>query len=159
MHRERLARNQILRDQRNVEEQSRYGKLISDLMEEQKAWITLDNIDAKITNSLFEKQSTTGIVKKDSNLWKLQLVTLDFDRVMGPETKAEFGMSSLQERLNYRGQIKSAKRLMVEDFLNPLIGNGEDRAKFKDLVESFSDKFNDADAFDEYEEYLNEVIW
>ena len=126
-------------------------------MEEQKVWITLDNIDSKITSSLFEKQSTTGIVKKDSNLWKLQLVTLDLDRVMGPETQAEFRMSTLQERLNYRGQIKSAKRLMVEDFLNPLVGTGEDRSKFKDLVESFSDKFNSANAFDEYEAYLNLV--
>lgn len=156
-YREKLARNQIIRGRQQEAEQTRYSHLVADLLAEKDSWITKENIDAKITDSLFEKQTTTGIVTKTSDLWRLQVISVDLDRVMSPELANEYTGQTLSDRLSRRGQFREAKKLYVQDILNPMIGSGEERANFKQLVEEFTATLDKAEAFEAFDFYNQTV--
>jgi hypothetical protein len=158
VHREKLARNQVVRSQREEVQQTRYTRLVADLEQEMPTWLNADNIEEKITDSLFESQATTGLVTKTSEHWRWQIVPLNLQRLMSPDFAAsESSGSELADRLALRGQIKSAKKIMVQDFLDPMIGTGEERAKYKELVEKFSAQFEDMEIFDYVDEYVDDV--
>lgn len=55
-----LAANQIIKDQSSVKQQERYAKLDKDMSIEKDAWLTMENMDKKIVEELFEKHATTG---------------------------------------------------------------------------------------------------
>lgn len=70
-------------------------------------------------------------------------------RFLSPDFNPASGTgSSLSDRLHFRGQAKSAKKIMVQDFLEPIIGTGEERAKYKEIVDKFSTQFEKMDAFE-----------
>ena len=138
-------------------QQSRYARLVADLEHEKPVWITKDNIDEKITAELFDKQATTGLVTKKSENWRWQILPMNLKRMMSPEYMAQSNRSDLEERLALRGQIKSAKKLMVQDFLDPMIGSGEDRARYKEIVDKFAAQFEDMEIFGYVDQYVDEV--
>jgi hypothetical protein len=70
-------------------------------------------------------------------------------RFLSPDFEPPKGTgSSLSDRLHFRGQAKSAKKLMVHDFLEPIIGTGEERSKYKEIVDKFSTQFEKMNAFE-----------
>ena len=66
---------------------------------------------------------------------------------MSPDATSAFEGSSLSERLEFRGQVRSSRKLMVQDFLNPMIGTGAERSEYDDLVKDFTEMFESEDAF------------
>lgn len=158
-YREKLARNHVLHQQRVAQQQGRYMELAEALREESATWITYENMDTKIVEELFAKPATTGLVTGESRHWRHHLMTINLRRVVSPEFVAEnAGSSSLADRLQQRGQLKSVKRMLVEDFLEPLIGTGEERANYQEILDKFAKEFADLDVIDEdlnsYFEYI-----
>ena len=159
LYREKLARNHVFHEQRVAQQQNRYLELTEALREESATWITYENMDSRIVEELFAKPATTGLVTGESRHWRHHLMTINLRRVVSPEFVAEnAGSSSLADRLQQRGQLKSVKRMLVEDFLEPLIGTGEERANYQEILDKFAKEFADLDVGDEdldsYFEYI-----
>ena len=155
-----LENNLTLHNQR-VAEQSKIDTLYRmDLEEEKKTWITEENINMKITPALFENPATTGLLNHDSELWRWHFHSMKLDRLKDhSETTSDFAGSSLAERLEFRGQVRSARKMMVQDFLEPMIESGSDRAEFDDLVDKFTSKFEELDVWqkaDEVDDFFDE---
>ena len=51
-------------------------------------------------------------------------------------------------RINNASQIGFAKKLMVQDFIEPMIGTGDERDSFKDLVDEYTQRFDSLDFFE-----------
>jgi hypothetical protein len=149
-----LEQNLVVHCQR-LEEQTKINALYDhDVEEESSTWITEANMDSKITTALFEKPASTGLLTRESELWRWQLHSMKIDRLMNhsAETSSDFAGSSLAERLEFRGQIRSARKIMVQDFLEPMIESGADRQGYDELVEKFTSKFEDLDAWHKADE-------
>jgi hypothetical protein len=155
--REHLARNQVIRDQRKAVQQERYQALLKDLDAEKDVWITRAQIETKITEDLFSSQATTGLVTRHSEHWRWQMVPMNIQRMMSPECRVESSGSHLTDRLAQRGQVRSMKKLIVQDILEPMIGTGSDRARYKELVDKFSKQFETMGAFNYVDDYYAEV--
>lgn len=93
----------------------------------------------------------------NSSHWRYQAFTNNFDRLMSSETPEQSTGSFIQDRLNKLAEANFAKRMMVEDFLSQLIGSGEEREKYQELVKKFSDAFNSAGALTEVDDYYQYV--
>lgn len=148
-----LENNLVLHKER-VAEQAKIDKLYGfDIEEEKKTWITEDNMNSKITPALFEKPATTGLLTNDSELWRWHLHSLKLDRLKNnSETTSDFAGSSLAERLEFRGQVRSARKIMVQDFLEPMIESGSDRAEYDEIVDKFTSKFEELDVWHKADE-------
>ena len=153
-YREHLAKNLIVHNQRLNEQEKINARYMEELLEEQKTWITDENINDLITPSLFEGPASTGLLMSDSELWRWHLHSLKLDRLAQPDlhSSTDFGGSSLAERLQFRGQIRSTRKIMVQDFLEPLIESGADREKYDELVERFTTKFEELDVWHKADE-------
>lgn len=143
----KLARTLSIESERREEQKKRYKALTANLKEESRAWITRDKIETHIVEDLFENPATTGIVDKRSELWRIIAHPTD------PRSDAEVGgfnddpsQLGLSQRLSNRGQVHVMKKMVVQEFLSQLIGNGKDRAEFDEWVEKFSTEFVDEDA-------------
>lgn len=163
-YKEHLAHNKIILDQRKLEQNERYKLLIKDLEEESSVWITLDNIDEKINESLFKTPSTTGFVTKYSENHRWCITSLKLQRFMDDNYMKDKSKddSALANRLNFRGKMRSSKQLMVGEFLDQYISGGLDRELYKDSVKQFTKSFSDLGIFEEdleeiTEHYLNEA--
>lgn len=107
--------------------------------QEASCFITESNIHEKITPELFEKESTTtGLTTPTSNLWKYQIFAPTLKRLLNDEyfhaklaeiepSNTESANSFLQNRLKSKSDYRVAKRLIVEDFLNEMIGSGVEK--------------------------------
>lgn len=159
-YREKLARNHVVNEQLVEKQNERYKGLIDALQFESKSWITPANLDRKITEDLFATPSTTGIVTNESNHWRYHLLSIQLKRLMSSEFASESAAgTSLADRLQQRGQIKAVKRLMVEDFLEPLIGSGKERANYQEILNKFVAEFENLDMSDEdMETYFDFVM-
>ena len=158
-YREHLAKNQVLQEQKEVKQQEMYKRMLYDLNEEKQTWITSKNLDMKINDDLFTKQATTGLVTRTSQHWRWQIVPLSLQRLMSEEMKHEQqNESTLTDRLAQRGQVRSMKKLMVQDILDPMIGSGKDRARYKELVEKFSVQFDEMGALQWVDEYYADLL-
>lgn len=148
-----LQRNLVLHNER-VAEQAKIDKLYGiDIEEEKKTWINEDNMNSKITAALFEKPATSGLLTRDSELWRWHLHSMKLDRLMNnSETSSDFAGSSLAERLEFRGQVRSARKIMVQDFLEPMIESGSERAEYDELVDRFTTKFEELDVWHKADE-------
>jgi len=89
-----------------------------DLEREKAVWITSNNVDAKITADLFTEPKTTGLVTRYSEYWKYQLFTLDVKRLLSPEFVKFYGERTADNRVMFRGHVKSSKKMMVGDHSN-----------------------------------------
>jgi hypothetical protein len=65
-------RNTILVNQRRQDQQQRYSSLVADLTRESACWITMENMNEKICDELFQGQCTTGFVSRGSQFWRYE---------------------------------------------------------------------------------------
>ena len=153
-----LARNTVVREERDRLQQAMYRQMMLDLEDEKASWITPDNLESRITEDLFAKQATTGIVTRTSQHWRWQIVPLNLQRLMSEEVRGEPTESTLTDRLAQRGQVRSTKKLIVQDILDPMIGSGKDRARYKELVDKFSAQFEEMGALQWVDEYYADLL-
>ena len=159
-YREKLARNHIVHAQRVAVQNESFKNLIDTLEAESSSWITLDNIDSKITEELFAAPATTGLVTSESRHWRHQLLTIQLKRMLSPEFVTESNSNgSLADRLQQRGQAKSVKRLLLQEFLEPMIGSGQERANQQEILDKFAAEMEGHFVVDEeLDTYLDYVM-
>lgn len=145
-------------DFKDLGQQQKYLRMLEDLEEEKSTWLSADNLSTKINNELFTKQATTGLVTRNSQHWRWQIVPLSLKRLMSEEYRSQQAESTLADRLAQRGQVRSTKKLMVQDILDPMIGSGKDRARYKELVEKFSAQFEEMGALQWVDEYYADLL-
>ena len=153
-YKQHLARNLVVHEQRLQEQEKVIASYRDELLGEKDTWITEENMNDLITPALFEGPTSTGLLTKDSDLWRWQLHSLKLDRLAQNDLQSttDFGGSSLAERLQFRGQIRSTRKLMVQDFLEPMIESGADREKYEELVDHFTTKFEELDVWHKADE-------
>ena len=167
---EHRERQKILRTDWTADQRVRYQRLIADLEHEKTAWITPNNIDIKIIGELFEKPATTGLVNKHSDSYRWETTTVNIARAMnshlelkreerfmkklyeatpkhlhGALTKKldlQYG-NALSNQLETRAQVRSSRKLLIEDFIEGMISTGEEREKYKDIVEDLYNSTTD----------------
>lgn len=154
LNRERFQRNQHIRNLNFEARSLRYQLLLKDLESEKSHWIRRDNMTSKITDELFEEPCTTGLISKTSYYWRYHPISIKLNRKMSEEYYKMFvaadGLSDSKSSQN-----ALAKKLMVEDFLEPLVSTGKERQSYKELVKEFSEKFQNLHAFEGYEWYFD----
>mmetsp|Transcript_34614 Transcript_34614/g.32975 ORF Transcript_34614/g.32975 Transcript_34614/m.32975 type:complete len:307 (-) Transcript_34614:113-1033(-) len=158
--REHVARSQVIREQRHTVQEARHSRLVQDLVEEKDQWITNDNLNFKVTDNLFEQPTTTGLVTRSSNLYRFQVIPMSMQRMMSNHGGSDSTENGLKERLEEKGQLATAKKLMVAEFLETMIGTGAERNKYEEYVESFSKMYDEEGVFDgennELQDYIDE---
>jgi hypothetical protein len=152
----------VLQHYENQRAELRYKQLIADLVEEQKVWITLENMDKVITPALFNApQATTGLIMRQSDHWRYfvhpdsykrniaeirALPGEDENGNMMPDETYKFRLGSPDEVWEDRQaeifQQRSQSRLQVEESLNALIGTSEERANYESLVRRYITAIN-----------------
>lgn len=159
LYQEKLAKTHLLWEEHQALQKKREDLAVKDLIEESSTWITKDNIETKITDALFDVPgANTGLSTVWREHWNFQTFVPSIRR-MFTDLDARTKSSSLAERFAGRsrdleGDKLLMRRIYVEEFLNSSIESGEERAKFKDLVEDFSRSFEEHGAFDDLDEGL-----
>lgn len=150
-YRDKLARNHVVHAQRQARQHESYRNLVSAIEAESSTWITLENMNSKIVEDLFSAPATTGLVTRESKHWRHHVLTMQLKRMLSPEYISESSASgsSLADRLQQRGQAKSVKRLMIEDFIEPMISSGKERANYQEIIDKFAAKMEDHYVIDE----------
>lgn len=64
--------------------------------------------------------------------------------------------TSMMDRLKSKGQYRIAKRIVVEDFLDQIIGTGAERSDFKGLVSDLSTSFEKLEGFNEIKHFYED---
>ena len=78
---------------------------------------------------------------------------------MSQEYLSEAAGSSLADRLQQRGQLKSVRRMLVEEFLAPMIGSGAERANYQEILDKFVHELGDFDTEDgDLERYFDYIV-
>ena len=157
-----LAREHMYWDKKQAKQQGLYKRLAEDLRYESPCWITYDNLEERITKDLFsDKPSTTGLVTPYSSNWRYNIVTYkyDFARMMSPQLFVH-GDDTMESRLTTaRNEKEYHKRKSMEDFLEPMVGSGEERAQLKGLVDEYLQIFGKLDpGADEMEEQVSDAL-
>lgn len=163
-----MAKNIVLNNLEHERAEKRFNRLLSDLAEEQKAWVTLENMDEIITPLLFDAPSaTTGLITKQSDNWKFFAYPDSFERLVA-ETRAKGGIaedgsilpderwkfalhnSSVDENWEARqaevARARSEDIIDLEQELNDMIGSPEERENFKTLVQDYVKQAHVAEA-------------
>ncbi len=99
----------------------RYKGLVEDLTRESAAWITLANLDSKITPALFAQPATTGLITRTSDLWRYQVVTHSLHRVVNGELYQDLVPRDGKDRLQGNAPVETVKSQLVRDFLEPMV--------------------------------------
>lgn len=156
---ENLAHKLVLKEKEDAKQQKRYNGLVRDLEAEKATWITAENMEARITEDLFTQPSTTGLTTKFSENWRYHVESLKLKRLSALSEEPADYFARKEENLSPKEQAlrkyRSAYKLNMHDFLLPLVGTGEDRAKYKELVDKFANVLYDQD--DDAEELLDYV--
>ena len=136
---------------KNEKQQERYQTLLDELKIEQTTWITLDNINSKITKELFDKEaSTSGLLTRYSDHWRIYVESSNYDlkklKAWCAEEYDKFDAmnvnqtdeTTLEDRFSKDSRkSKLSNRLWVEDFVEGMITTGEDRAQFQDIIKAY----------------------
>ncbi len=149
-NRHKLARNHILMADKESRQQRRYEVALVDLEKEKSAWITMENVDKMITNELFETQSTTGLTTKHSNHWRYQAFSVDLKRMEHESQEAREDPVGMRKKLMAEKDL--IRRFDTESYLNTVIGSGEEREKFPQLVKEYMDSVFTEENFDDTDE-------
>mmetsp|Transcript_25264 Transcript_25264/g.25496 ORF Transcript_25264/g.25496 Transcript_25264/m.25496 type:complete len:280 (+) Transcript_25264:157-996(+) len=157
-YKEKLAKSMYIQSKKNDLQNQRYKMLLDSLLQEHNCWLSYDQIDEKINDSLFDKQKSTGLITKNSNHWRWHMITMNPKRILNPDFIRLYTQTSLESRMQIRGQVRSAKKIMAQDFLDPMIGTGEDRAKYRELVDRFADMFEKTNAQPDVEKYFDYLL-
>jgi len=137
-YKEHLAKLKIIRSKKAVIQKKRFDSLVRSLEAESRYWVTPDNMDSKITEELFNKPCTTGVVTKSSEFWRNYARCTNINRLLFgvlPNMKDE---DTINDVILERTQAERATKEDIMGTLNSMIGTGEDREKFDELVEDFS---------------------
>lgn len=158
-----LAHQAIVREKREAAKVKQCEQALRDLEEESKVWVTKDNVDDLITEKLFDSPATTGILTKDSESWRHNAMSTDLNRMISSDLYNELVIKnqSINSRAEWKGRARFTKRMMAEDFLNQMVGTGEERSQFSGLVKNFTDTMDDMEGFeqvDDYFEYLYDCM-
>jgi hypothetical protein len=99
--------------------------------EESKHYISPDNINEKITANLFRSDATsTGLTNKYSDLWRYQVIAPSLKRFR----KDSMFMSHIGKDYNQpdmkKAEDQTELKMQITDWVNEMIGTGEDRSKF-----------------------------
>lgn len=149
--RQTLAKNHLILADKNEKQQERFQMLLEELKIEQTTWITLDNIDSKITKELFDKEaSTSGLLTRYSDHWRIYVESSNYDlkklKALCAEDYDKFDAmnvnqtdeKTLEDRfLKDNRKSKLSSRLWVEDFVEDMITTGEERAQFQDIMKAY----------------------
>ncbi len=158
MCRNDLAKTHILKNEKDAIQKQRYQIALDDLEEESKTWITTENIDEKITPELFANPATTGLLSKFSDNWRYSCTTEDLDRMLASGALDKNSENSISDKFNYKAGFQFVQKSIVSDLLNQMIGTGEERAQYKELVDNYVKILGDMDAFEETRDGFDEVF-
>ena len=161
-YKQHLANNLVVREER-VEKQDRYhAALAATYTEERDHWLTAESIDEVITEQFFDAPNSTGLRFLDSEHWRYAVHTLKIKRFQDGETE-DMREFTLSERLDHLADMRANKKLIVHDFLDPLIGNGEQRAQYNEILEETfntlnKDEYGTYQQFDEVDEHFDDEL-
>jgi hypothetical protein len=158
-YKENLARTHILWEESRAKLNRQRQAAMKDLTEESENWITPENKHLYITPEFFTRHpTTTGIVTPFSDYWRYEVFVPSLKRLMSDHFVDKLQKTSNEEMISrHQGQVRVAKRVVVESFLNSVIDNPEDRAQFKTLVARTTRQLDVTGAFDELDaEYERE---
>jgi len=156
---EHIAKNLLVHEERQLMQAKRHEELSKEYTRESQVWLTSANVDERITAEFFDAPSTTGLVSIDSEHWRYAVHSINLDRFRSLQT-SDVGVPSdysLEERMDVHKQNISSRHLLVQDFLDPLISTGAERAQYRDLLKKFSRKFDDSNAFSLIEDDLEDT--
>jgi hypothetical protein len=155
--REHVAKMKVIENQKNAIREERFSRLVQMHEAESKYWITMENIDKKITRELFETPATTGVTTEISEYWRYCCPSMQPNRTLArlleaddddaedsddelmkkyDESERDVFMSPIDYYLNNEEQITTQKE-SIRGMLNAMIGEGSDRAKYESLVSEF----------------------
>lgn len=158
-YQERLAIAQRRRESLHAVEDRQVNAAVHDLIEESSSWITLENMNEKITEELFNTPgASTGYKTVQSHLWKYQTYVNSFHRMFTDSTYFANNTPEMAEaqRVEQKEEGKEVMhRVLLENFLNTLISTGEERAKFRNLIEDFSKFSAENDAWSEVDQMID----
>ena len=133
-----MAKLKIIREKKAAIQRKRFESLSRSLEAESKYWVTPENMDTKITEELFSKPCTTGVVNKSSEFWRHYARCTNMNRLLFgvlPNMKDE---DTINDVILERTQGERATKEDIMGTLNSMIGTGEDRERFDELVDDFS---------------------
>ncbi len=136
-----------------------HAAAMKDISAESSQWLTRENYKSLITPDLFERHpTTTGIVTPNSNFWRHEVFALSLQRLLSPEfIDTQLKTTKDEARRIQRGQARAAKRTMVENFLNSIIENPQDRAQYRTLVDRTTRQLEFAGSFDHLDASFEEL--
>ena len=115
----------------------RFLQLTDDLNEEKEFWITKDNLETLITPELFDEPSTTGIVTRRSEYWRWTSAYPNLRRMLMEASEDDEKYETLEADLQAFRDGDPLNTTGAHDFLNEIIGSGEDRAKYDTLLKQY----------------------
>jgi len=144
-YREHLARLSVRAKQKDEVRRARLQRLIEQLEAESKYWITPQNMEEKITEELFQKPCTTGVVTKYSEFWRyycrssnvnrtLIQIMQDMNETPGSDSRTD----SVRARMEERARKNTMRKEAIAHMLNGMIGTGKDRERYEEFVDGFS---------------------
>jgi type I site-specific restriction-modification system R (restriction) subunit len=153
----------VIENQKNKIRQERFERLVKLHTAESKYWVTMENLDQKITAELFESPSTTGVTTEMSEYWRYCCPSMQPNRTLLRLLEAEDGSDDdeddddlrdrdgkrhlsheskqqFMEPLDYlhdNEELITTQKESIRNMLNAMIGEGADRAKYETLVNDF----------------------
>jgi hypothetical protein len=149
-----LAHNKTIYREREEQLGKWHNEMAKSYEEESKHWLTPENLETQITEDLFDTPSTTGIRFKDSEYWRYSVNTLKLKRFTAIQDQySDMSGTSLADRVEYLAELRSNRKLIIQDFLDPMIGTGDERSKYQEILDNMTDNvFNDGSAFEDFED-------
>lgn len=98
-------------------QQQRFSRMVQDVHEESRVWITKDNLNQKINEDLFETEATTGLVTRSSQHWRYYALTYQF----GPNMLDPDGTGDVEDEEDMddeasRRAARNLRKMTEEDF-------------------------------------------
>lgn len=158
-YKENLARTHITWEEIDAKKKRQHVAALKDISAESSQWLTRENYKSLISPDLFERYpTTTGIVTPNSEFWRHEVFALSLKRLLSPEfIDTQLKTTKDEARRIQRGQARAAKRTMVENFLNTIIENPEDRAQYRSLVDRTTRQMDFAGSFDQLDASFEEL--
>eukprot|EP01035_Chromulina_nebulosa_P020249 gene20249-26288_t len=122
-------------------QQKRYNELINDLKYESTAWINKDNIETKITNDLFRRPATTGLVTSLSDYFRVQALTYDSRRELSEELRRRITPETALDQMKIDEENTNEKYDTIENFLEGFVATGKDRLMLRTAAREIADKW------------------
>jgi hypothetical protein len=85
-----------------------------------------------ICDDLFKQPATTGLITKESQLWRYEAVNMKLNRDDLPNTGATY--AGFDDGV---GQGPLGAKESARQFLSPMVGTGKEREQFESLVTKF----------------------